>query len=380
MTAKKTILIVAPLPPPYHGMATATKMLCNSKVKDYFQLEIINTNSSVLKQQWRFNLKRIGQILKSWGVFLCKLAKYRPHLVYLTIAQSKVGFLKDSFFVVLAKLFRRKTVVHFHGGLFELTYQQSNWLLQRLMAYLLDLNDVIIVLTDSLKSLTKGIIKEEKVWVIPNAVDRNLVMSERETAKIFQKLKEQKKRVFTILYFSNLIMSKGYFDILKAACELKTSDFKFLFVGSWPDQKERQEAENFVNNNHIAEIVSFIELALGDTKKELFMNSDIFVLPTYYSIEGLPISLLEAMACGLPVITTRYRGIQDVVSEGQNGFFVPAQDPIAIAEKIKLLSLNPQLRLKIAKNNIEKINSNFTENIFANKFIAQFNTLLRSRN
>jgi len=106
------ILMVAPLPPPYHGMATATEMLCKSEAKNRFQFEIINTNSTVLKLQWGFNLRRIVQILKFWGVFLYKIIKNRPALVYLTIAQSRFGFLKDSFFVIFAKLFQKKCVVH----------------------------------------------------------------------------------------------------------------------------------------------------------------------------------------------------------------------------------------------------------------------------
>ena len=84
------------------------------------------------------------------------------------------------------------------------------------------------------------------------------------------------------------------------------------------------------------------------------------------------------MAFGLPVITTHYRGIKDVVREGENGFFVPAQSPAAIAERIKFLYENDELRTTISQNNIDKINRNFSEQIFAENFINLFNTIVHN--
>jgi glycosyltransferase involved in cell wall biosynthesis len=371
----KKILIIAPLPPPYHGMATATQALVDSEIKKQFHLDIINTNSAELKEQWQFSLKRIRQILKFWVIFLYKLIKNRPHLVYLTIAQSSFGFLKDCPLIILSKLFGKKCVIHFHGGLFGLTYQKSKFFARWIMTISLKLVDATVVLTDSLKSMVNQVVPEEKIYVIPNCVEDSLILSPTEVEKNKNRI-NQNLKPFTVLYFSNLIKSKGYFDVLKATCDFKDNSIKFIFVGSWLNQEEKKEVEEFIQSNQIEKLVEFMEPVYGERKKQLLIASDVFVLPTYYPQEGLPITMLEAMACGLPVIVTQYRGIADVITEGENGFFVPARDPQAIANKIKILLQDKNLRLRIAENNIKKVKDNFTKQRYIQKFIKLFNTLL----
>lgn len=75
-----------------------------------------------------------------------------------------------------------------------------------------------------------------------------------------------------------------------------------------------------------------------------FENADIFVLPTY--AEAMPISVIEAMAAGLAVITTPVGGIPELVSDGEDGLLVPPGDVSALAEKIAMLASDTEARVR----------------------------------
>ncbi len=77
-------------------------------------------------------------------------------------------------------------------------------------------------------------------------------------------------------------------------------------------------------------------LGWRDDVNDLMRAADVFALPSY-STEGLPVSLLEAMACGKPVVTTHHKGCEDAVVDGETGLLVPVKTPAKLAEKIVAL-------------------------------------------
>ncbi|MBI5050449.1 MAG: glycosyltransferase family 4 protein [Nitrospirae bacterium] len=86
--------------------------------------------------------------------------------------------------------------------------------------------------------------------------------------------------------------------------------------------------------------------------------SDIFALSSLS--EGMPVSIMEAMASGLPVVSTDVGGVSELVMDGETGFLVPPKNPDALAEKIKALMDDKALREKMGMNGQERINETFT--------------------
>ena len=132
---------------------------------------------------------------------------------------------------------------------------------------------------------------------------------------------------------------------------------------------------NFIKEREL-DNVEFLGFVKGEKKKQLLLDSDIFILPTYYYYEGLPISILEAMATGLPIITTRHGGIPGIIEEGINGFFVPPGNPEMIAETIEKLYFHPHLQAKIAEENIKKALNNFKKEHYEKSLLEIFNKVL----
>jgi glycosyltransferase involved in cell wall biosynthesis len=90
----------------------------------------------------------------------------------------------------------------------------------------------------------------------------------------------------------------------------------------------------------------------------LMKCSDIFALPSYY-MEGLPVSILEAMACGKPVVSTHHKGCEDAVADGSTGFLVPSKQSGLLAEKISLLLDDDRLRAAMGRAGRQRVEREF---------------------
>lgn len=160
-----------------------------------------------------------------------------------------------------------------------------------------------------------------------------------------------------ILACGTLIPPKG-FDVLVKACNILYKESMIFFckiIGDGPERKNLEEiGKELINNN-------FLELSGTIPIGELIENyskADIFVMPSIpsrYGRDGLPTVIIEAMAKGVPVIGTAHAAIPELVINNQTGLLVPPDDPKAIAESIKNLINNPELRKKIILQARKKI-------------------------
>jgi glycosyltransferase involved in cell wall biosynthesis len=145
-----------------------------------------------------------------------------------------------------------------------------------------------------------------------------------------------------------MLKDKGVIEFVNAANLLKDkyiSKFEFLLVGNIdynnPAFISEKELLSFCDNSYIK------WLGFQNDVKDIYRNCDIVCLPSYR--EGLPKSLVEAMAMELPIITTNTTGCRECVEDGYNGFLVPVKDHVELANKIELLGLNSNLRIKMGK-------------------------------
>lgn len=133
---------------------------------------------------------------------------------------------------------------------------------------------------------------------------------------------------------------KGTPQILEAVSHLhqKGVDLSWVFIGMGDVNRYRQQAEEL----HIADRVIFTGPVTDEIKWQYLKNSDLFCLPS--DAEGQPISILEAMAAGLPIISTAVGSIPEIITEGKTGFVVPVDDNIALEQA--LLSMLKEERWK----------------------------------
>ena len=158
-----------------------------------------------------------------------------------------------------------------------------------------------------------------------------------------------------VLFVGRLIPEKGPMVLLEAAKRVlaQRRDVCFLIAGVGPLMDKMRK------NTKAGNLESYFKL-LGWRQDitSLMKTADIFALPTYY-YEGLPVSILEAMACNKPVVATRHRGCEDVVVDGQTGFLVPVKQAEPLADKLLLLLDDEQLRRRMGQAGRQHVQQHF---------------------
>jgi glycosyltransferase involved in cell wall biosynthesis len=119
------------------------------------------------------------------------------------------------------------------------------------------------------------------------------------------------------------------------------------------------------------------QAVIGSEKIDLFRSADIFVYPSYH--EGMPMAVIEAMACGLPIIATRVGGLPDLVYPGQNGLLVPAGQPDQLANAIQQLVVDPEMRSSMQMCSFQLAQENFDIEKLVLRLLAIYQILLLSR-
>ncbi|QDQ42890.1 glycosyltransferase family 4 protein [Methylacidiphilum kamchatkense] len=153
--------------------------------------------------------------------------------------------------------------------------------------------------------------------------------------------KEHKNDIFRIVCVAQINQRKGQIDLVQAFKKLKLPHSELLLIGAMD-----------LNYKRILKDYSYLFIHYpfipNHRLLDLFHSSSLFVLP---SIEdGFAIATLEAMASGLPVITTDNNGACDVIEDGKEGFIVPIHNPDLISDKILFLSNNKDIRLTMGHN------------------------------
>jgi len=354
------LIMIGPIPPPLNGQSVAFNAL----------VEYLNENNDwadtvdLTSKSQGSKMKRLKEYFRIFKEFNGKLTD-DVNIVYLTTAQSRHGFFRDFFFIEISKLKKKKVITHLHGGNFKSFYENENYIMRYLIKRVYKKVDKNIVLGKALINMFDfGSNISNKTIAISNGMNVNISSIDSSEEKVD----------FEVLYLSNLIETKGYFKLLKAVPEIlkKYPNVKFNFAGEFLHKTEdsiefssEEEAElkfnNFIKEKNLSDRIIYHGVVSGKEKEELLKDADIFILPTTYSNEGQPISIIEAMAYGCAIISTNYRAIPDLVENNINGLLIDTMD-IENGIKQSLLNLlgNQNLLESMSKKSVEIYKSKFT--------------------
>ena len=188
----------------------------------------------------------------------------------------------------------------------------------------------------------------------------------------YKKKKKINKNV-TISLVARMLKDKGIFEFVNAARILKKKNFRcrFLLVGDIDQKNPSSLKTNTLKIWHEKGIIEW--LGWIDNIKEILLETDILCLPSYR--EGLPKSLLEGAAIGLPLVTTDTVGCRDIVVDGLNGYLVPVKDSVNLALAIEKLIRDKDLREKMGNESFKLAKSKFSSKIINSQTISLYNEL-----
>ncbi len=337
----KDLIVLGYFPPPVTGQSILTSQFAEHMETDW---DVHRINLSPPDEgdyvQWKagFNAGRARHYLGSRREVRDKLAaKPNAKVVWPAISPSALGHLRD--LVVVAPAFHPGQsvlgVVHwgsFHR-LFEspLTRVTAMKLVSRLRG--LVFND------DVLAERCAKWVPRDKRFIMRNTVGSDVLLDDEE---INEKVRSgMNRREMNILFLSNMIESKGYLDLLDALRILgeRSIPFSATFAGSWEADVDEARFTHRVAEYGLGNRVRHLG-AVRDrvAVRRLFVDADVFVLPTYYPTEAQPLSIVEALNAGTPVISTRHASIPKMISGDRDGLFVEPRDAESIAGALTFLA------------------------------------------
>lgn len=278
--------------------------------------------------------------------------------------------------VIIGKIMRTPVVITSHlmditthgtdeGPLGNIKDFESNFFYRKLISFSLNsCKKIVAVSADLANRIIQMGIDPEKTIVLRNAVDihrfkpvKNIEMRNKYNIK---------ENEILIVFAGHLEPFKGIFELLDAFYEIrkKNQNVKLVVIGGGQSEKEVKEIVSKYNlNGHI----TFTGKISPDTIQNFYQMADIFTLPSY--TEGLPLVVVEAMACGLPIVASCVGGIPEIVKNNENGFLIPPRNKEKLAQKLDILINNRELREKFGKKSVELIDNEFNIDKRVNKLI-----------
>jgi glycosyltransferase involved in cell wall biosynthesis len=237
----------------------------------------------------------------------------------------------------------RVLVLHFHGSKSPLLLARGSWFFKRATAALLSTVDGLLVLSREEQEEWERFRPGVRVFVVrnplPNAPADGPVRGAVRAGPP------------TILCVARLIEGKGVLELVQALSIVRrTTPCRLVLAGDGPEAERIRALAQRLGVSDSVELTGYV---VGEDLAGLYRTADVFALPTSLS-EGFPMVIQEALAFGLPIVTTRARGQGHHLKDGANAVFVPARDAEALAAQILRLLNDPELRTSMSEANLTK--------------------------
>jgi glycosyltransferase involved in cell wall biosynthesis len=350
------VAILCEFPPPYGGMAVQAGLLVERLREEGLTVCPIETNLKFSYPfQWIGCIRGLRGVIQ-WLVFLCKAVLVIPRVDIIHILSS--SYLNFYLFtvpaVILAKTLGKKIVLNYRGGEAEKFFKRSKRLVKRIIGK----SDRIIVPSGFLKEVFEKF--GFNVKIIPNVAN-------------VEKFPFKERRSFG----PQFVISRHLEPLYNVGCAIRS----FALVHKkYPGAtlrvagggSEEGRLKNLTQELGLNGSVEFFGEVKNHDIIQLYDESDIFLNSS--NEDNMPISILEAFANGLPVVSTAAGGIPHIVKDGHNGFLVGLNDHKAMAEKIEQLLENPTVASNLTKEARKSIGSYQWNNV-KEQWLSEYQTL-----
>ncbi len=308
------------------GISTLIAEILNSRLRDDFEFTYIASQAEDYGR-----LGKIALAAGSFASFVKAAATRRADAVHVHLG-SNASLYREGLFIFAARLFGKRVVGHFHAGDIDRYFPGQPRIGRAFIsAALRKCTTLVACSRDSAKQL-EAIAPGPPIAVIPNAIDVASFATDRRT----------RPEPVRILFVGAIGRLKGERDLLAALASMRREGRRFsvsiLGYGAESLADECRELGILEAVEHLGPV------ALAD-RIAFYKDADVFVLPTY--AEAMPMSVIEAMAAGLAIVTTRVGGIPEIIEHGVNGLLVEPGDHGELGKRIAELCDDPELRRRL---------------------------------
>lgn len=371
------LLVFAHTPPPHHGQSYMVQLMLEGFGGDRRRvvgdsrsggIECYHVNARLSHNLEDIGDLRIGKFILLLAYCLqavwCRLRYGVTTLYYIPAPGKPSAMYRDWLVMFICRPFFKRVILHWHAaGLakwLEMVVQmRSRSLTYRLMKQV-DLSIVLSkynqadaekIFSQRIKVVSNGIpdpcpgYREEVLPTRESRLRARLALKNGAPIETARLRNGEDPRVVKVLYLAHCTHEKGLFDALAGIRigneRLKQQGAPFvlrlLVAGTFVNTEEKEEFDRTVSEPGLREYIDYHGFVSGAQKNQLLREADLFCFPTYYQNENQPVNLIEAMAFGLPIVTTRWRSIPELFPASYPGL-VPVRSPEQIAETLIDLS------------------------------------------
>jgi glycosyltransferase involved in cell wall biosynthesis len=298
--------------------------------------------------------------IKALKTLVWKLLRRESDLVHIHFAE-RGSTLRKLILVIIILAFRQPFILHAHGATYQDFFAGLPSSVQKITAFLFSKCTKFIALSESWRYyyLKQFHLDKDQITVLYNPVNFPSTIPYRQERKNlkFVFLGRIGKRGGALDLAKSVVafpkQDKGSFDLIRAFAALPESDKKsseLLLAGNG----DLEAAQQLIQELGVEEKVTISAWLSPEQRDELLAAADVFILPSYN--EGLPMSMLEAMAWGLPVIVTPVGGIPEVIHDGKNGLLVQPGNQEQLVQAMQNLIRDESLRIAMgtaARSSVE---------------------------
>ncbi|MGH8642693.1 MAG: glycosyltransferase family 4 protein [Burkholderiales bacterium] len=333
---RPVVLMLGPHRNAVSGISTHLNLLFSSRLADEFSLVHFQVGSEGRDES---RVRRLARILASPFCLVAAILVHSAAIVHINTALNARAFWRDLAYLFVARLCGARVLCQVHGGALPQQFFPRGRLATAVLRKTMRLAHAIVVLAQVELEAYRKFFPGQQILACPNGVDvaqySKIARAHSNTAAPLE-----------LVYIGRLTAEKGLYEALRGLhlAHRQGARARIVLAGSGPEEARLRQ---FAQELGLAADASFVGPVSGADKIRLLTNADVMVLASYS--EGLPYALLEGMAAGTTVITTRVGAIPDVVTEGVHGLFVPSRDAGAIARAIGMLAADREALARMGR-------------------------------
>jgi glycosyltransferase involved in cell wall biosynthesis len=295
---------------------------------------------------------------------LFNVREFRPDIVHVFfgVPDGPLGWL-------LKRLYRLPYVISLRGADVPSDevkrFARHYKLLRPFITYLWRDADALVAVSNGLRSHAEKVAPDIPIQVIPNAIDLSQFTPPRQ---------RDTQGPVRLLYVGRFTAAKNVETLIEAVhilAQREVGDFELELVG---EGTQRPQLERMVAERGLARCVRFSDWVPRERIADYYRRADIFATATTW--EGMPNTVLEAMACGLPIVGTQVPGLQELVQDTVNGYLVPPRDPVALADALALLIDNGYERRRMGRQSRLLAERQFAWDYIAAQYVEVYRQVL----
>jgi glycosyltransferase involved in cell wall biosynthesis len=297
------------------------------------------------------------------SLFLFRNPKVK--LVHIHASQDGSFFRKLVVLFISKKIFGKKVLSHWHASHFHFFFEGGNKLVKKAILYYFKNCDATVAVSESWRKYYADTFKLTQAHTIFNLSPK--VLLNKRVAK-----QPAENKSIHFVFLGRIGDRKGTFDLMDVIVKRK-KELQGKMTLTIGGDGETDKLTSIIQQHQLQDTVQFVGWISGDKKDALLRDADVFILPSYN--EGMPLSIIEAMSYGMPVISTPIAGIPEIVYQDRNGMLVTPGDEEALYQAISYYLLHPAAIITHGNASLEIIKDFYPESVMP-KLAGIYSSLL----